>query len=230
MTGKVSQALGLGSVADGETLLQVVWRNRLVVKDYAHRNNSALAFIQGNAIARFVDAGCASLAIVVRILFCVAMRCGEFRIRSVGAPTLRLQTIVLERMVEPDKTGRDLSYRILDQLFVNLDLIFSSDDFIVRLVNLLSCRGIIKELGWQNFVGDSSHDCAYAIRPARSPHYITLLVQRFEGNESAPESYAGWHSVTGKILDFNARLEKTRGPNQRRDRNFRRLFGCEFAA
>ena len=92
------------------------------------------------------------------------MRRRELSVRAVGAPAFRQQAIVLERAIQADKAGRDLSLRISNQLLVNLNLALVADDFVMRLKNLLACHRIVEEFRRQHFVANSFDDRANAIR------------------------------------------------------------------
>src|SRR5437016_13938850 len=133
MTSQKSEAFGLHALADCEALIQVIRRNRLIVECDANGNRGAGVLVDGNPIDDSIYARSYRAVDIISIAFRIAVRPGELGEKPISSPTFRQQAIVLYRAIEPDETGRDLSFGIGHQLFINLHLVFIGDNLIMRL-------------------------------------------------------------------------------------------------
>ena len=122
--------------------------------------------VDGNSIDDSIHARSGRAVDIISIAFRIAVRPGELGERSIRSPTFRQQAIVLYRAIKPDETGRDLSFGIGHQFFVNLRLIFIGDNLIVRLKDLLPRGRIVEKLRRQNFVAGAFDDRAGAVGSA----------------------------------------------------------------
>ncbi len=98
----------------------------------------------------------------------------RLRDRSVFAPADRKQPVVLHMMVAPDEARREIVLSILDQLFVNLNLILRHYRMldIVMLLILLLAGGVALEALARKRLAVRTQDHAPIVGRARGPQHL----------------------------------------------------------
>ncbi len=73
----------------------------------------------------------------------------------------------------------------------------------MRLKDLLSGDGVVKQFSRKNFFGRAFDDCADAVGAARSPDDFSCAVQDFKSDKGAAKRDAGRQTVPRKIFDVD---------------------------
>ena len=131
-----------------------------------------------------------------------AHRSKDIGVGTAGRPALRLNSIVLNLIIETEKTGGQLSLRITHLLLVDLHLLVARNRIASPEVWLKGLLGGAGEFGKQWVAGGVGNHTV-TIGATGLPQNVPTSVEHLEIQERAAEAHSRREVVTGKILNPN---------------------------